>query len=229
MTSPSWDNIVYFSSHRREIAPLLPDRTGRVLELGCGAGETMRWIREERPVDYAAAIELSPEAAARARGVFDEVVEADAVQGFADLAPGEFDLALALDVLEHLPDPEAAVRQLHGRLRPGGALLVSLPNVAHYRVVLPLLLRGRWDYADSGLLDRTHLRFFGEQSALALLTGNGFRIDATDYVMIVPNLLHWFGVEDRAGRWYTLRALGFTPFRRSHLFKFQFLIRAVRL
>ena len=229
MTSPPRDNSGYFSNRRTEIAPLLPERTGRVLELGCGDGETMRWLRAERQVDHAAAIELSPEAAERARGVFDEVVEADAVQGFACLAPGEFDLALTLDVLEHLPDPEAAVRQLHARLRPGGALVVSLPNVAHYRVALPLLLRGRWDYADEGLLDRTHLRFFGEHSARALLTGNGFRIDAVDYVMAFPNLLSWFGAGDRTGRWYTRKAFGFTPLRHLHLFKFQFLIRAVRV
>ena len=55
-------------------------------------------------------------------------------------------------------------------LADGGKLIVSLPNVRHYSVVLPLLFGGRWDYADAGLLDRTHLRFFTRDSAQRLLS-----------------------------------------------------------
>jgi hypothetical protein len=68
-------------------------------------------------------------------------------------------------------DPWAVVDRLATKyLEVGGTLLVSLPNVRHYSVVLPLLFGGRWDYEDAGLLDRTHLRFFTKASAKALLS-----------------------------------------------------------
>jgi SAM-dependent methyltransferase len=83
----------------------------------------------------------------------------------------QFDVILCLDVLEHMVNPWGAVDRLVSRyLAPGGALVVSLPNVRHYSVVLPLLLQGRWDYQDAGLLDRTHLRFFTRDTALRLLS-----------------------------------------------------------
>lgn len=63
-------------------------------------------------------------------------------------------------------------------LAPGGTVIVSLPNVAHLSVSLPLLLGGRFDYADAGILDRTHMRFFVRTSAVALLNAAGLSVDA---------------------------------------------------
>jgi hypothetical protein len=63
-------------------------------------------------------------------------------------------------------------------LKPGGVLVASIPNVRHLRVVMPLLLRGRWEYAPFGLMDRTHLRFFTEHSATELVRQAGLRVDA---------------------------------------------------
>jgi SAM-dependent methyltransferase len=218
----------YFFNDRREIEPLLPAAIHRVLELGCGSGQTMRWIRQLRPVGYAVAIELFEDAANMARSVFDHVVVGDAMAGLASLDGPEFDLVLALDVLEHLADPAETVRRLRERIAPGGRLVLSLPNVGHYTVCMPLLFRGRWDYQDEGLLDRTHLRFFSECTARALLEQNGFVVERMAYVYSFPNLLSIVGIKGRHGRWYTQRLLGWGPFSASHLFKFQFLIDARR-
>ncbi|HEX2117001.1 MAG TPA: class I SAM-dependent methyltransferase, partial [Alphaproteobacteria bacterium] len=148
----------YFALARREIGPLLPEKMDHVLEVGCGAGGTLSWLKASRSVSYAAGVELMPSAAERARAVCDEIVVGDVERVTLPFAPGSFDLILALDVLEHLVDPWSAVRRLHGLLRPGGYLIASVPNVAHYSVSLPLL-RGRWNYVRSGILDGTHLRF----------------------------------------------------------------------
>jgi 2-polyprenyl-3-methyl-5-hydroxy-6-metoxy-1,4-benzoquinol methylase len=84
---------------------------------------------------------------------------------------GLFDLVLCLDVLEHMVNPWAVVdRLVTNYLAPGGTLVVSLPNVRHHSVVLPLLFRGRWEYEDAGLLDRTHLRFFTRVTAMRLVS-----------------------------------------------------------
>jgi len=61
-------------------------------------------------------------------------------------------------------------------MAPGALLVASIPNVRHLRVVLPLLLAGRWRYEASGLLDRTHLRFFTRESALALVSPPGLQL-----------------------------------------------------
>jgi SAM-dependent methyltransferase len=113
---------------------------------------------------------------------------------------GNFDLIIALDVLEHLIDPWSIVRRLHGILNPGGVIIASIPNVGHYSVAVPLVLRGQWNYADEGLLDRTHLRFFTRRTAVDLLTCSGLVIDKIEsthfwqrrYLMkILSRLLDW--------------------------------------
>ncbi|MCI0351146.1 MAG: class I SAM-dependent methyltransferase, partial [Acidobacteriales bacterium] len=90
---------------------------------------------------------------------------------------GSPDLLLFLDVLEHLPNPEKLLRHLTAKLAPGGTVIVSLPNIAHLSVSIPLLVWGRFNYADAGILDRTHLRFFVRESAVALMNGAGLRVD----------------------------------------------------
>jgi len=94
------------------------------------------------------------------------------------IAPASLDVVLCLDVLEHLIDPWTTASRLARLLKPGGVLIASVPNVRHFRVVLPLLLRGRWEYQQSGLMDRTHLRFFTEHSATELLRQAGLCVDA---------------------------------------------------
>ena len=95
----------------------------------------------------------------------------------------QIDLILALDVLEHLVDPWSVVRKLDRVLRPGGALIASIPNVRHHSVLVPLLFRGRWRYMPMGPLDRTHLRFFTRSTAIDLVESSGMRVDKMDSVM----------------------------------------------
>jgi hypothetical protein len=96
-----------------------------------------------------------------------------------------FDLILCLDVLEHMLDPWRVIDLLvTQQLAAGGTLLVSLPNVRHYSVTAPLVFQGRWNYAEAGILDRTHVRFFTRQSAAQLLTHprlDGPRFLATNF------------------------------------------------
>lgn len=192
----------YFSHVRRDIAPLLPARTARVLELGCGAGATVNWLRSIRQVDHALGLELDPVAAARARQVFDEVVVCDLEQARPALEPGRYDLVLALNVLEHVYDPWSVLRWAREAMVPGGTLIISLPNVAHYSVALPLALRGAWTYTDEGILDRTHKRFFNMATACELVAESGFTVTGTDYTELAPDLLAMAGLKgDRWTRW----------------------------
>jgi 2-polyprenyl-3-methyl-5-hydroxy-6-metoxy-1,4-benzoquinol methylase len=160
----------YYGHARTEIAPLWPARAGRVLEVGCGRGATLAWLKATARCEHTTGIELFAEAAEAARAVVDRVESGDA-EVLLDVVAreGAFDVVLCLDVLEHLRDPWAFVARLGPLLAPGGFVIASLPNVRHWRVSAGLLVAGRWRYADAGVLDRTHLRFFTRESARGLL------------------------------------------------------------
>ncbi|GAC1339447.1 MAG: hypothetical protein NVSMB29_06770 [Candidatus Dormibacteria bacterium] len=104
---------------------LLPPPPARVLDCGCAFGfMTQRLARRYQT----AGIDLDPAYVARARR---RVPEADIQLGPADALPwpdGHFDAAVCLDVLEHCPDPAAAVDELARVLRPGGTLVASVPH-----------------------------------------------------------------------------------------------------
>jgi len=165
----------YYAFVRRDIEPLLPAHAPRVLEVGCGGGGTLAWLKESGRAQWTAGIELSPEAAAVAATRVDDVRCGDADALLAHFPEGSFDLILCLDVLEHLLDPWATLARIQTLLRPGGRVITSLPNVRHHSVVLPLLFRGRWEYREAGIMDRTHLRFFSRQGIAALMRGAGLR------------------------------------------------------
>jgi len=88
----------------------------------------------------------------------------------------EFDAIVFGDVLEHLKDPLGVLRTIAGQyLAKNGAVIVSLPNVANLYVRLRLLV-GHFDYADRGILDRTHLRFFTRRTFCKMLDEAGLEI-----------------------------------------------------
>jgi len=127
-------------------------------------------------------VEPDAPAAGMAAAVYREVIvglidDAGVQARLAD--GGGYDVIMFLDVLEHLHDPHAVLGAARDWLRPGGRVLCSLPNVAHWRVRLALA-RGRFDYADNGLMDRTHLRWFTRSSARELMTGSGYAVTWED-------------------------------------------------
>jgi methionine biosynthesis protein MetW len=168
----------YFEFDRPELRALVPSDARRVLDVGCGAGAFGAALREERGIEVMG-LELSPDAAARARERLDAVVEAN-LDDLEDL-PFErdsFDAIVIGDVLEHLRDPHRLLHTLRPWLTDGGALVCSIPNVAHWSVVLPLLTQDRWPYADAGLLDRTHVHFFTLTEAELMLRDCGFTLES---------------------------------------------------
>lgn len=180
----------YFSAFRQEIFPLLPSHSGRVLDLGCGSGETSSQLKKMGKCDWVCGIEGQKEISLAARNKLDSVIHTNLDQ-FDFVFDEPFDLVLALDILEHLVDPWSAVKKVHGLLRPGGVFLVSLPNVRHLRVLLPLLFKGDWRYQTEGILDSTHLRFFTLKTAKELLESAGFKIKNIDHTGAKQGLSRW--------------------------------------
>ncbi len=166
----------YFSNPREEIIDLLPDTVLRVLEVGCGTGETLSIIKSKFPNSMTVGIELCDVAAALAMTKVDVVHNLDIEDAEGRLSLGQFDLILLLDVLEHLRNPWAILKSLVSEnLCTGGTVITSIPNARNHSLVVQLL-QGEFRYTESGVLDKTHLRFFTKKTMARLIEKSGLNI-----------------------------------------------------
>ena len=131
-----------------------------VLEIGTAVGSMTRFLKEYNGCRVTG-IEIDADMAAQAAPYCERIIVGDVETMDLDreLAGRRFDAIVAADVLEHLRDPRALLGRLRPLLATEGALILSVPNVAH-NTVIAALLRGRFPYREKGLLDRTHLHFF---------------------------------------------------------------------
>jgi 2-polyprenyl-3-methyl-5-hydroxy-6-metoxy-1,4-benzoquinol methylase len=166
----------YYHWVRQEIKPLLPKNPSRILEVGAGAGHTLKWIKELYPKTETTAVEINSALLQELRQNVDVPIIGPIDEALPQLK--SYDLILFLDVLEHLSDPTATLRNLSKHLEANGQVIVSVPNIAHLSVSVPLLLQRRFDYQDAGILDRTHLKFFVEGTAIKLLNDANFIVTA---------------------------------------------------
>jgi O-antigen biosynthesis protein len=163
------------SAHAIEFAMISPG--SHVLDIGCHTGIFGEALKKLKHCTVTG-IERDMEALREASTRLDRVTSIDVeTSNWWKAIDGEFDVVLFGDVLEHTRDPAEVLRQSHSLLRTGGRVIVSVPNVANLRVRLGLL-RGKFDYQESGILDKTHLRFFTKSSAKELVTNAGFRVTA---------------------------------------------------
>lgn len=162
-------------------------RNKTVLEVGCATGYVSRVLVRDFGCTVTG-IEVDPDAARVAATVAQRVIVGD-IQTLdypGTLGDAQFDVVLFADVLEHLVDPEAVLRQVRPFLAEGGRVLASIPNIAHSAIALELL-QGRFVYQPRGLLDNTHLRFFTRQSVSQLFEAAGYVISQLDRLHADPS------------------------------------------
>lgn len=168
-----------YGNHHALAALVRPN--SRVLDVGCGAGHLMRLLRDAKGCDTTGIeVDVSACRLARSHGLNVLAGDALALMGRTGKA-GSFDHIIFADVLEHVVDPSAVLIVSRSALKPHGTILVSLPNVVSLRARLRLA-RGVWRYEDTGIFDRTHLRFFSIATGAELLTESGFAIRRRDFV-----------------------------------------------
>ena len=168
--------LAYHDQVNPDLLDAIPTAATRILEVGCGTGALGQALKARTPQAHCTGLELSPQAAAVARGRLDRVVEGNAEDDsvLAQLDGGAFDAVVFGDVLEHLVDPSRVLTRLHGVTRADAVVIACVPNVQHWSV-LKALMEGRWDYTDGGIMDHTHLRFFTLDSGLDLFTRAGWQ------------------------------------------------------
>ena len=164
----------YFKLVRSDVVPMIPI-CNKLLDVGCGSGATSRLLKERGTCKEAHGIELFPEAANEAKKYLDAVHCLSIENSELPYSDNFFDVILCLDVLEHCADPWNVLRNLKRVLNKNGVLIASIPNIS-YTVVLLKILFNRFEYEDSGVLDRTHLRFFTLYTMKKMFEDSGYEI-----------------------------------------------------
>ncbi len=199
---------VYYSGIREDLLEIIPGYKDemRILEVGCGFGETLGRIRYLSPGVKVYGIEITEKVAEIANKKFP--VMCDNIETM-DLPFDErsFDYVIFADVLEHLVSPYAVLNKIYPYVKNDGHVLASIPNLMNATVIYQLL-HGYFTYEDSGILDRTHLRFFTCKEILKMFSECGYEVEnisgkavntemTVAYQDFFDKLLQIEGVEDR--------------------------------
>lgn len=148
-------------------------KTLQILEVGCSAAYFGSALKAAGHIVWG--IEPNHVSAAVAAQRLDHVF-VGIVEDFIKCHPNKkFDVITFGDVLEHIADPSEVLKQCHGLLVEGGAIVASVPNVTHI-AIRAMLLDARWEYGDLGILDRTHLRFFTRQTIAELFHDSQYAV-----------------------------------------------------
>jgi 2-polyprenyl-3-methyl-5-hydroxy-6-metoxy-1,4-benzoquinol methylase len=159
----------------------------KVLEVGAGPGSITRHLTKTNNCDVVA-LEIDPSAIKFLKPYCRKVYSLDLNKDTwpNELASeGKFDVVIAADVLEHVYDPLSVLRGMKSMLNEGGYVILSLPHVGHC-VINACLMDEDFEYRDWGLLDRTHVRFFGIKNIQALYANAGMAIVEAQFVIRTP-------------------------------------------
>jgi 2-polyprenyl-3-methyl-5-hydroxy-6-metoxy-1,4-benzoquinol methylase len=165
----------YYGFVRLNIIDLIPKSTKHLLDVGCGTGDTGIAAKQQLGLQEVVGIEFYEAAALVAQTKLDRVIVGDIESLKLDFPQGYFDCVVCADVLEHTKDPWHVLRTLRQLLQDEGVLIASIPNIRH---IVPMLqiITDRFEYEESGILDKTHLRFFTLHTIRQMFNETGYLI-----------------------------------------------------
>lgn len=164
----------YYSNSRAEILPFIPQNISQVLDVGCGNGRFGQILKDNFNCTVWG-IEPDENSASEAQKSLDYVLN-DSFNENIYLHEQKFDCIFFNDVLEHLVDPYAALKLSKNLLLPGGYVISSIPNILHFFTIYRILETQDWKYEETGILDKTHLRFFTKKSITRMFEECGFKV-----------------------------------------------------
>lgn len=185
---------IFTNSSHTNIVNLIQNNS-KVLDIGCSTGYLGEKLIKEKNCEVIG-IESNHESVLEARQIYKKVYwnksTLDAV--VLDEPKKYFDYIIFADILEHTINPDRILVNFKSYLRDDGKIVISLPNIANICIRLKLLF-GRFDYTESGILDRTHLIFFTMKTSKIMIESAGLRIikrisigRMIYYIRIFPNL-----------------------------------------
>ena len=176
----------YFSLEREIFKNAITGSGLVILDIGCGTGVLGKYFMSHQQCKVYG-IEINSEAYEIAKDNLVEVIRANVETLDLPYKSDMFDIVIMGDVLEHLVNPIGAISKLMRVLKPGGKILITVPNVRHWKVIFRLLCRDEWKYMPWGILDYTHLRFFTKSSIIGMMNENGFNVTKADWVIQKPS------------------------------------------
>lgn len=165
----------YFRDPRYEMIGFIPENAKKILDVGCGEGFFGYQLKREINAKIWG-IEIDRTAAESAQKKLDKVMVGDISKKIVELPGTYFDCVIFNDVLEHLIDPFTILIRIKRKLSKNGLVISSIPNIRYYDQVKRFLLKKEWKYEDSGILDKTHLRFFTKKSIMDMFESTGYDI-----------------------------------------------------
>jgi O-antigen biosynthesis protein len=175
----------YYTRDKAWMLPLIKEGPNRILDLGCASGRVGHHLLERGKAREMIGAEIFAPAAEEAAKLYNKVFVGDVEEMAFDYVD-YFDYVICGDILEHLKNPYKVVLKISTMLKQGGSLLVCVPNVRNFRVLKSLIFRGQWEYVSSGILDRTHLRFFTRRSCRRMLEEAGLRVYHEEMIVYGP-------------------------------------------
>lgn len=175
-------NLDPLGAHNKMIEYVGDGKT--VLEIGCGKGAITRHLKNKNC--KVACIEINEDYAKEAKCFCTEIIIGD-VESLNKLSLPEesFDIILYGDVLEHLKNPAEVIKNFSKYLKKEGYIVISIPNIANWRIRLNLLF-GKFNYQDDGILDKTHLRFYTKKTLKNMIVKSGYKINKWDIAPSLP-------------------------------------------
>lgn len=165
----------YPHNSRRNMCNFIPASAKKVVDIGCNTGAFGESLKSERALEVWG-IEPNPNAAELASRVLDHVI-VSSFDAEVALPDSTFDVVIFNDVLEHLVNPWEALQIAARKLRPGGCVVASIPNLRQIDNLIHIVKEGDFRYEPLGIRDRTHLRFFTRKSIIRLFDESGYSVE----------------------------------------------------
>ena len=173
------DQTPSHENHNPDLLQMIPATSMRLIEIGCSSGALAREFKKINPLCDYLGIDIDESYSTQAQRHCDRTMALDIEQADEQffVEQSQRDCWIFGDTLEHLRDPWRILKKIREHLPRNGCVVACVPNAQHWTVVAKLCI-GDFRYENSGLLDRTHLRWFTRQTLVETFTGAGFAIQA---------------------------------------------------
>ncbi|WP_298894205.1 class I SAM-dependent methyltransferase [uncultured Psychroserpens sp.] len=165
----------YYKNEREEMLEFFPTDAKTVLDIGCGEGAFASVIKEKYQIETWG-IEYMEDHGNEAKKSLDKVFIGPCEDFIEDLPENYFDVIYCNDVLEHLVDPYWVLEKIQSKLTDKGIIISSIPNMRYHSALKKLVVNKSWEYERSGVMDKTHLRFFTKKSIRNMYERLGYEV-----------------------------------------------------
>ena len=175
----------YFSIIREDIISFIGNEKDlNILEIGAGSGETLLELKHRGIANKISGFDIVDINSNKKK--FDHFVIGNIENQSNPFDKKEFDIIILADVLEHLYDPQKVIQKMIPSLKTGGSFYISLPNIRNVKALYQIFIKGSFEYEESGIFDKTHVRFYCKKDMIRLFSS----FEELQIVKVESNLKH---------------------------------------